>query len=155
MAQEPLEKTQQSCLLVGEGGEKILLKTRCSYLQRKVMIAGMRKGEKNAGQHPVWEKVAPLPATANSCSEPPYESLPTTNLHCGKGSQPTHLCVWAISIYLHPGLAPGKKKQQLFPWRGGQWMQKKWGRQWLHLPAPTASGPWLNLTRNHMSGILL
>lgn len=29
MAQEPLEETQQSCLLVGEGG-KILLTTRCS-----------------------------------------------------------------------------------------------------------------------------
>lgn len=114
VAQEPLEKTQQSCLLVGEGGKKFLLTTRCSYLQRKVMIAGMRKGEKNAGQHPVWEKVAPLPTTAKSCSEPPYKSLPTTNLHCGKGSQPTHLCVWAISIYLHPGLAPGKKISRSF-----------------------------------------
>lgn len=29
------------------------------------MTAGMREGEKNAGQDPVWEKVAPLPATAS------------------------------------------------------------------------------------------
>lgn len=67
--QEPLEKTQQSCLLVGEGGE-ILLTTRCSFLHRKVMTAEMREGEKNAGQHRVWDEVSPLPATASSHSGP-------------------------------------------------------------------------------------
>lgn len=34
------------------------------------MTAEMREGEKNSGQHPVWEKVAPLPVTASSHSEP-------------------------------------------------------------------------------------
>lgn len=102
------------------GGGKILLTTRCSFLQRKVMTAGMTEGQKNAVQHPVWEKVAPLPATAQL-------TLGAIKWVTGP-RQPTHLCPWAISIYLHSGLAPGMKKQQLFPWRRGQRRQEEVGK---------------------------
>lgn len=33
--------------------------------------------------------------------------------------------------------------------------RKKWGRRWLHLPAPAVSGPWLSIIRSHRSGRLL
>lgn len=109
------------------GGGKILLTTRCSFLQRKVMTAGTREGEKNAGQSPVWEKVAPcLPEPARTGSRQRGHWLQAA--HAGEGSQPTHLCLWAIPICLPSGLPLGMKKQHLFPWRGEQSMQEKLGK---------------------------
>jgi len=69
VAQKLLEKTQQSCLLVGEGA-KSFLQQDVPLLQRKVVTVRMREGEKNSGQDPVWEKLTPLPASASLYSEP-------------------------------------------------------------------------------------
>lgn len=69
MAQELLEQTQQSLLLMGER-EKSYLQLDDHLLQRKVMTAGMKEGEKNSGQHLVWETIVLLPAPADFLSEP-------------------------------------------------------------------------------------
>lgn len=69
MARELLEQTQQSRLLKGER-EKSYLQLDDHLLQRKVMTAGMKEGEKNSGQHLVWEMIALLPAPAGFLSEP-------------------------------------------------------------------------------------
>lgn len=107
MAQEPLEKTQQSCLLVGEGA-KSSLQQDVHLLQRKVMTAGMREGEKNSGQHPVWGKIPPLPAPASLHPEPAKWVTGSSQPAMWGGLTP-HSPVGAISIYLYSLLAPGLK----------------------------------------------
>lgn len=126
MAQEPLEKTQQSCLLVGEGA-KSCLQQDVHLLQRKVMTSGMREGEKNSGQHPVWEKITPLPAPASLHSHPAKwvtgSSQPTVWRRLAPHS-PVSLGNFHLSIF-HAG---SRDKKQLFPGRGGKRMQKEVGK---------------------------
>lgn len=87
MAQEALEKTQQSRLLVGDGA-KSCLQQDVRLLQRKVMTAGMREGEKNSGQHPVWEKIAPLPVPASLRLEPAKRVTGSSQPTTGQGLTP-------------------------------------------------------------------
>lgn len=125
MAQELLEKTQQSCLLVGEGAKSCLQDVR--LLQRKVMTAGTREGEKNSGQHPVWEKISCLPAPASLYSEPAKQVM-----GCG---QPTawqgltsHVPMSLSNFHLPIFCAGYRDKKQLSPGRGGQRRQKELGK---------------------------
>lgn len=68
------------------------------------MTAGMREGEKNAGQHPVWEKVAPLPATASLPLEPPNRALLQPAHTAGRAHSPlTSPSGQSPSIYFRAG----------------------------------------------------
>lgn len=149
VAQDALEKTQQSCVLVGEGGK--------SCLQQDVPFCRGRWWQLGWGKEKKMQGSTLCGKRSLSCLPQPARPRSHPTGHCS--SQPTlQEGLTAHSPLplgnLHPstsGLAPGMKKQQLFPWRGGQ--RKKWGRQWLHLPAP--AGPQLSIIRSHMSGMIL
>ena len=126
MAQEPLEKTQQSCPLVGEGA-KSCLQQDVRLLQRKVMTAGMREGEKNSGQYPVWEKIAPLPAPASLHLEPAKRVTASSQPTVWQRLTP-HTLVSLGDFHLSIFCAGSRDKTQFFPGRGGQRTQKEVGK---------------------------
>lgn len=117
------------------------------------MTAGMREGEKNSGQHPVWEKIPPLPGPASLHLEPAKRVTGSSQPAAWQGLTPP-TPVLLSNFHLYSVLALGLKSSSLLGGLG-RGRRKNWGRQWLHLPATTASEPGLSIFKSHRSGMLL
>lgn len=136
VAQDPLEKTQQSCLLMGEGGK--------SCLQQDVPFCRGRWWQLGWGKEKKMQDSTLCGKRSLPCLPQPACPWSHQTGHCS--SQPTlQEGLTAHSPLplgnLHPstsGLAPGMKKQQLFPWRGGQRKQKEVGK----VMAASTSSSW-------------
>lgn len=91
------------------------------------MTAGMREGEKNSGQHPMWEKIPPLPGPASLHLEPAKRVTGSSQPAVWQGltpPTPVPLSNFHLSLFC----AGSGDKKQLSPRRVGQRTQKELGK---------------------------